>query len=192
MFDKIKEYVIVAISVSVILAVACTNGEKKYKTQLQQIDSLASTLNSLEKSLLVIDTASIKKEIIDVNTDIAYIQDYFHDTLNQKDALMINDYRLLNNTVSQYFDNYGNYLNEIKIARKQLSDLTHDLKHDLLEDKQVVDFMKEEIDITEKLILNLNERTQDVLGILTTQKNTKPQIKAFIENMKNAKEKEEK
>ncbi|MBN8701793.1 MAG: hypothetical protein J0M08_01925 [Bacteroidetes bacterium] len=168
---------------TLVALVSCKSGEEKYKSQLLVLDSLSKQLTSVSENMQRIDTSVVRHNAKDIKEDLLFIQTNFHDTLNETAATLISTYSLLEYSFSNFLTQRDFFTKEVDTTQIQISSLTHDMKHDLLEESKVTAYYEKEKANAEQLIQLIPRKVDELQAAMADFENTKPQINTFIEQM---------
>lgn len=136
------------------LAIAC-NPEKKYKTELLNITTQKSTLDSLTLVFKSIDYDSlnyIKEQA--ANYEKIVKENYNADTINNQFASMMSKMKSVRKSLKSIDKNKKSTEKEITALKKQYSDLEEDIKNGVLSGDQIETFLNNENMALEKFKFN--------------------------------------
>lgn len=126
-----------------------------YQKEIAQIDSLLSILHGTEQVYSEIDTGLLKEVEFHVKTRMAYLETRF-DTLPYELAIFLSHYSYpLKKSYKKAIHYYKIYGEELQHSQKQLQNLKHDLKYNLIEKTKALQYLEEETQYVLKLIANI-------------------------------------
>ena len=149
MSSKISKYILNVhiISVSLFLGLSAC-GNKNYKTELAQIDSLKNVLDSTEQ-IKQFDTGYYKTLLDSVKKDMELVGAYYPDSLTIDQALTMDYYKSINKATTNFLEAYTILVKETEALQKQLNDLKGTLKAgEMSLDSFNYYFAREEEDVT--------------------------------------------
>lgn len=161
---------------------ACKNNYKTSK--FNSIDSLKNVLTSINNKLAEIDSQKIYRMYNEYQKNTGQIKIYFNDKKGNGVWECITQYDVINDPLSQFIDNRGNYLNQIQNSKKQLENLKNDVANNAISEKQFNVYFKQESENTKKLDVNVGiamDQTKNIMGLFDT---LNPKILVIIENLK--------
>lgn len=128
MSSKISKYILNVhiISVSLFLGLSAC-GNKNYKKELAQIDSLKNVLDSTEQ-IKQFDTGYYKTLLDSVKKDMELVGEYYPDSLTIDQALTMDYYKSINKATTNFLEAYTILVKETEALQKQLNDLKGTLK----------------------------------------------------------------
>ena len=132
-----------ALLLTVLSQAACVNYEEKYKTEIQQIDSLKSRVEILEKDLISRSTASKElekgeKQLIEALSRI------LPDTVDEETAEKLNEFNYIVSLKTSLSDTSSYYAEETIKLHKRLGDLSSDLKIGNVEENKIQEYIQGE------------------------------------------------
>ena len=140
-----------ALLLIVLSQTACVNYEEKYKSQIEEIDSLKSRVEVLEKEMTsrAIATKEFEK---DDKEFIKNFSEILPDTVDEQMAEKLNEFNYFASFKTLLTDTSAYYADETIKLYKRLCDLSSDLKKGSIEENKVGEYLQEEKIKTQNII----------------------------------------
>lgn len=168
-----------------LFSITSCDPASQYKTELDEIESYLSRIDSLETKFDGIDFDSLNLMVEHVKENEALIKELYQpDTLNEQFGRLMNDSKMIRKTLADvggFETSIGDELNAIK---HQLIDLKGDILAGLFSDEQI----REYIDIEKEALAKVDEVFSNFYS--TQEEETRrfydvvPKVDAFIEDLK--------
>ncbi|HET7819765.1 MAG TPA: hypothetical protein VFL70_10700 [Bacteroidia bacterium] len=136
----------------ITLLLASCNSPYDYTKEIVLLDSASAKLKEAEKAILNLDTISLKSSYsFSINTLQSISEKIAHDTLNKTTAVVLNNAFEQTKNLENLFDNKKFLSRALSEGYKRIENLKHDLQNDLIEKKLSDEYIKNEINSSEKL-----------------------------------------
>ncbi len=167
-----------------LLVMSCDPAEQ-YKTELAEIDSYLSRIDSLENKFDGIEFDSLRLMVDNVNENEDLIKElYSPDTLDAAFGRQMNDAKAIRKTLADVDRYEGTIGDELNAVKHQLMDLKADILEGLYKDDQI----REYLDIEKAALTKVDQTFYEFYETQAAEKKryylVVPKIDAFIEELK--------
>ncbi len=131
---RIAPFIIVVSLIGMLFTTSC--GHKKVKYRLAQIDTLTILLDKTELMLNEINNDSITAMLKEVQQKNEAIYPVSHTKLNMKERSDYFQFTSVEKQFKSYLNDHIKNLDELKLSRKQITDLKTDVENHAIKDKK--------------------------------------------------------
>lgn len=170
-------------SLAVLMFSAC-DPSKRYAVELQQLDSLSNSLDSVQLKFVAIDTIAIHKHINELNTNLNFIENNNTDTVNRETAFALSDYSMLRESFKKINKECAGLIKEQKESKEQILNLIHDLKNGKVQEEKIPVYIKEEKIEADRVIQGVQILSESTKMDIEKFELNNPKVLAFIEKIK--------
>lgn len=177
------KFLFIAASFVGMLSLCSSCGGGLFKNELSSIDSLQQIINNIEKEMLSMDTLRIDTISVNASNNINTIKHIFtSDTINMKDAMVINDYKALRKISNRFRQDRFKLWNELYLSRKQLALLSTDLNYSSWDKETGKKYYSFEELATTSFILSFEQHKLDFYNSIKQYDSLNPVIESIIKN----------
>jgi hypothetical protein len=162
------------------LFISFCNPEKKFDKQIRVLDSLTIELEKSQAVYKTIDTLKLLQKLSEYQKNVAFISSEVKDTINSKDGELINAYRGMSNALMYLLNRNREFLAEIEISKKQLKDLSTDMKNNKIDDLKAFEFYTKEENNAGALIEQITKDVEMAKTEIGRFDSLNGEVKAFI------------
>lgn len=108
---------------------ACDQTNERYTDQIQSLDSLATELQQAHDTFMAMDTTGIHAMAIEQSKNLKIISEYYKDTMDRENAVMLSQYRGLKKGFKGFDHRYQHYKKQLEYSIQQVDNLRNDLKN---------------------------------------------------------------
>lgn len=138
-----KKYITLIFIVTVVFTACKNEMQNEIQKEIEEVDSLISLVDEIEKSVLSVDTSRAFAAKKQVSMDIAMIES-LEDTLDKETAFKLDDYYSGKKRLFRFASNYNGFIKEIDLAKEQLNNLKQDLNNGLIDKEKFKDYYASE------------------------------------------------
>lgn len=151
----------IPIFLGVLLFSSCNNSHV-YDKYVKELDSLKIVVEQSVSNFKTIDSMACYNAYSKQYTYASYINVNLKDTVSKSTAEALQTFYLLGKNMVNYLAMRPVWLTEAHKSIVQLTNLSHDLKNNSVEDEEAVEFINEEKKEAEKIIAELKENTEAI------------------------------
>ena len=173
------------LAASFLLTLVACDPASQYKTELDEIDSYLTRIDSLETKFDGIEFDSLNMMVEHVKKNESLIKELYNpDTLNAEFGSLMNDSKMIRKTLADVGGFESSIGDELNAVKHQLMDLKEDILAGLFSDYQI----REYIAIEKEALAKVDDIFANFYATQLEEKNrfyyVVPKVDAFIEDLK--------
>ena len=173
------------LAASFLLTLVACDPASQYKTELDEIDSYLTRIDSLETKFDGIEFDSLNMMVEHVKKNESLIKELYNpDTLNAEFGRLMNDSKMIRKTLADVGGFESSIGDELNAVKHQLMDLKEDILAGLFSDDQI----REYIAIEKEALAKVDDIFANFYATQLEEKNrfydVVPKVDTFIEDLK--------
>lgn len=162
--------------------VACSTSP--YTGEIATVDSLRHEIELAELRLDSVNNEQLSELAGNAQSQLAYIQKHFTDTMDKNLALMLGDYKRAYRDMEKLIRKVDRTEEELEESEEQLENLKADLENNLLNPSEVDSFLRVEHKIASKLVISTKKWPSANDAYIANYNRFYPKVDSLIDAMK--------
>lgn len=154
-----------------------------YQKQIKELDSLKIVVEESIDYFNKIDSSTCAGYLAKQQTYQSYLLQNLKDTLTKSEAENIQLMMNVGDPIKDYLNQRNEWLQEAKVSINQLNTLNQDLKNNILDASEAVEYINNEKKHAEQVIQNLKTNTELIRKNLEIYKSVEQGTEATIKNL---------
>jgi len=156
----------------------------KHVKEIKAIDSLYTVVDSIEKTLSVIDTNEIRLTYKTYSDNISLLKKNFHDKKEDSVWSVMTIYGNIKKPLKSFINDFPDFYNEIVFSRQQLDSLKIDINNGTIKDDKIAEYTKTEAESVNNLKLQVEISVKTASDRLKLYDSLNPKVIKVIEKLK--------
>ncbi|MBD3638256.1 MAG: hypothetical protein HUJ25_12965 [Crocinitomicaceae bacterium] len=150
--------IVATVTVILMLSFIGCSPSKKYKTEIEEIDSSLAVLNEIEADLNGIEFDSLQMMVDHVLRNEDSLKKYYHpDTLSLEIGKRMNECKGIRKSLKNLDSKEMTYRNEVEALKTQFTNLKTDIENGVLGEEKIKEALAEEKEALRKLNLSFHD-----------------------------------
>ena len=160
---------------------SCNSEDPK---RMIKVDSLGVELDKTSKEFEQVDFQKMEELALGITDELGYFQENNKDTLDLQTTIALGDYKKLKKSITKFATQYKITREKIKLRKKQLDDLKHDVTHNALADSTFNVGWRSEAKAIADIVLSVNNLNQWVERDVKKYESFHPKVVEIIDALK--------
>ena len=167
----------------VSISPSCTQND--HSAKINTLDSLHNTVNRIEKQIAAIDEHEAKENYEEIVGKIKSFIKNYHDSLDYKTGTLLSEYKNIRKSFNDFNQCKQEFLTELEFSKKQIKNLTSDLKKGLIPPEKVQEYYLAELKSANEICFKAELLIDAVSAAFSKFEQINPEVQEFTQKALN-------
>ena len=163
----------------VSISPSCTQDD--YSAKISTLDSLHNAVDKIEKQIAAIDEHKAKKNYEEIVGKIKSVIHNFNDSLDYKTGALLSEYKNIRKPFNDFNQHKQAFLTELEFSKKQIKNLTSDLKKGLILQEKVQEYYRSELKSANEICFKSELLIDAVSAAFSKFEQINPEVQEFTQ-----------